>query len=662
MQDPQQTGRPNSSGSLLSRLVFLVPPVGGFGAGLAINWILIDDYTRASLWQGTSIEPESLPDAWLVRIVATLAVFAVWLIAAGALKGSDKYAVSLRRVAPAFSGFLLPLVLNFLEVYTGVGFLYWCVLALVFACAFFFAWLVAVSCRIGQPCALALKDAVERRALRFVVTAAVLYFAVSWTMALLQYRAVRISYHDCAGFDEMLWRTLNGEFLRANVFGDRSFLGQHFEFIHLFFLPLYALWPGLPFLTLTQSLGLASGAIPVYLLATRKLDSRFAATLFSVAYLFYAPMQYTEKRIIFEIYLPENLAIPSLLWALYFFECRNMTGIVVSGFFAAACKEDMVMPIAIMGLLSAFRGRKLAGLLIFAGATFWFFASLLWIIPYFEGGESHVFSYFHGMGGSTGAIIRNVVLSPAYTLKFVFAFHRVDFLLMMLVPMGCLALFSRTAIFIFLPSIASNALASWEPSSSIFYHYHISLVPFAVGGAVMGAANVLRNLSRMDPLWGGVLGSARAGILTAFLGTLVLGASFLGDVAYGKFPWCLRFYNPVTPAYWRHIYVQTPRAKYFVETVLPSIPKEAKVCASQYLAPRFTHYASVYVYGQPNTDPAKCDYAVIERDEPSNPATSYMVCANFNADDKVEIPGFELVDDREGIYIFKRVKETGAND
>jgi len=642
----------SSPPAVLRGLLFLIPPCAGLAVATAVIGVFADDYAMLSVWRGASVD--KMPDAWLMRGIGLALAVVVWLGASILVRGKGGLVTSLSRVAPGFGGFLSILVLNTIDAHTGVGVMYWSVLATIYSVGFLGAWVVVLALWSGEGRAWRAYSAIGRNATALVVAAAVFYFAVSWGMSLLQYRALRISYHDCASFDEMLWRTLHGQFLRATVFGDKSFMGQHLEFIHLFLLPLYVVWPGLPVLMLTQSLGLASGAVPVYLLAKRKLGSSFAAFFFAAAYLVYAPMQYTQMRLIYEIYLPENLAIPILLWALYFFDGRNMRGLLVSSFLAAACKEDMVLPVAMMGLVLALRGRWRWGLPLFVGAVVWFLAALIWVIPYFEGAPSHVLTYFADMGGSVAAIAKRVIYSPLETLGFVLAFHRVDFLLMMLVPMGMLALLSPTAIFIFLPSIASNVLASWAPSSSIYYHYHISLVPFAVAGAIFGAANLVRILPRVSILWGRIGAERRAELTAAFCAVLVFLSSAGGDVVYGKMPISLQFYNPNSPAYWRHIYVRSPRAEYFVRAVLPTIPRDAKVCASQYLATRFTRHAAAYVYPQGKGGVENADYIVLERDEPDNPAKSYIVSAVFEDEDMKKLDAFDLFSDENGICVFKR--------
>jgi uncharacterized membrane protein len=623
--------------------------------GLAAWNVVSDDYALQSFWQGASIDPDNLPSVWLLRGAGVLTSVIAWAVASWALADSRGFSSALGRVAPGFAGFLSILVLNTIDAYTGFGVMYWSVLAAIFSTAFLAAWVATLATSRERGIAWRANAALGRRAAVAVALAGLAYLAVSGTLSFLQYRAVRVPYRDNSCYEEMLWRTLHGEFLLSSCFGERSFLAQHVEFIQLLYVPLYLVWPGMMVLMWAQAAGLASGVIPVYLLAKRKLDSRSAAALFSIAYIFYAPMQYVDKRLAFGTFIPEALAIPALLWALYFLERANVRGLVVSGLAAALCKEDMALPVAMMGLVLVWRGRRKWGMPIFVGGFAWFVVSLAVVVPHFAGGQSHTLDAYTGMGGSIGGVSTNVLTHPLRAAQFFFEFKRVSFLLMMLVPMGLLALCSPAAVLIFLPSIASNNLALWEPSSTIFFHYHISLVPFAVGGAVMGAGNLVRLLPRANLAWGGVTAAARPALVAVFTGVLVCGASIGGDVVYGKFPLSFRFYNPESPGYWRHIYVETPRAKWALETVAPSIPATAKVSASQFLATLFTRNKRVYLYPEGLED---ADYVVVERDEPSYFSTRYSVMPVLEEGPKVE--GFKLVGDKEGIYVFQR--DTGEGD
>jgi len=620
----------------------------GVSLSLTVYYVLTDDFTLWTVWQGASFAAEDLPNLWVLRAAGVLVAVLVWIVASLFVKSPGGLPESLLRVAPGFSGFLSVLALNAADAYRGGETMHWSVLATTCSAGFLAAWITVLAAG-DRPAALETpKSASGRAAITAILLGAAVYFAVTFTMGMLQYRALRISCEDTAEFDEMLWRTLHGSFLASSRYGP-SFFAKHFEFIQVFLLPLYAIWPGLPLLMLTQGAALASGVIPVYLLARRKLDNRAAAALFSLGYLAYAPMQYADKRLIYGTYLPETLAIPALLWALYFFDRGRMRWFLAAGFFAAASKEDMVLPVAMMGLVLAFRGKWRWGMPVFVGGVAWFIVALTVIVPHYAGGPSHTLMSFAQMGGSVGGVLKTVFGDPLYALRFALEFKRADFMLMILAPMGCLALFSPTAVLIFLPSIASNLLASWEPSTTIYYHYHISLVPFAVGGAVLGAANLVRILPQWAVLWGRVVPERRAGCVALFCGVFVLASSVGGDIVYGKMPWSLKFYNPASPAYWRHIYVEAPRAEFFVSTVLPSIPPSAKVSASQFLATRFTHQAAAHVYPR---GLGEADYIVLEKDEPDQFSYSYNVSSVGNAGARID--GFELILDESDICVYRR--------
>ena len=229
---------------------------------------------------------------------------------------------------------------------------------------------------------------------------------------------------------------------------------------------------------------------------------------------------------------------------------------------------------------------------------------------------------------------------------------------MLLAPMAFLALLSPTMLVVFLPALASNALAAWPPSSQIFFHYHLSSTPWAIVGGIFGAANLRRFLPRVGWLWGRVSPVARPGLVAAFCGVLVFVSSACEDVLYGKFPLSLKFYNPRSAAYWRHLYVRSPRAKLFVEKVVPMVPREARVSASQCLNTRFTHHAACYEYP---LGIGAADYVVVGEYEPmdTGPVRGMIKIG----DEALRIEGFERIFAEGGIYVFKRVApKAGLTD
>ncbi|HEX8983183.1 MAG TPA: DUF2079 domain-containing protein, partial [Ktedonobacterales bacterium] len=129
--------------------------------------------------------------------------------------------------------------------------------------------------------------------------------AVLWTLFYSIYLwAVHDAYlthaEDMATMAQALWNTTHGAFLRdtvCNIISDTNCLGDvsrfaiHFEPIMLPLAALYALIPTPKLLQFVQVAVVASGALPVYWLASRRLRSALLGVAFALLYLLYPPLQ-----------------------------------------------------------------------------------------------------------------------------------------------------------------------------------------------------------------------------------------------------------------------------------------------------------------------------------------------------------------------------------
>jgi len=645
--------------SLIRLLTYLIPPMAGLSIGIAIETVLTDGAVLDSIWANASLDPDSVPSSLVFRAAGVAVGIVLWLISAAVIKSGGSLTNALRRAAYGFLPFLSILALNALNGVAGEDIVAWSPLAVILSLASLAAWTTVSAVTNGNRAVTAIVEGIRKRSFLMAVCVGIAYAAVSIAMGLLQYRAVMINYGDCGNFDEMLWRTLHGRLLMCSQF-DHTFLGEHVEFVHLLLLPIYVLWPGLPVLMVLLGLALGSGAIAVYLLARDRLNSPVAAVLFSAAYVLYAPMQYLDKEVVTITFLPEVFYVPFMLWAVYFLVKGRMRWLLFMSFLVLSCKEEMALPVAMFGIVLAARKQWKWGLAFFAGGVAWFLLSLTVVIPYFNNAPSHVFhgEHYGHLGGSLPEIVANVLGHPLATLRLMFSFAHTDLLLMMLVPLGCLALFSPTILVIFLPSLATALLSSFQPTSAIYFHWHLSITPFPIAGAVMGAANLARILPRLGALWGRVEQQARAGLVALACGALVFTSSAAFDVVYGKMPWSLMFYNSHSNAYWRYLYTRTPEAKVFLTKVLPSIPRDASVTATMFFATRFTHYASMFKYPY-GLDTA--NYVVVQQREAWDNGTAWGLMQMMSDDE--QIPGFERIFSEAGVFVFKRkaAAATGAD-
>ena len=107
------------------------------------------------------------------------------------------------------------------------------------------------------------------------------------SLAVLQHRAFWTGRFDVGNLVQAVWSTANGDFLSVTGLTGKqiSRLGAHFDPIVAAFAPLWWLWPDPALLLVTQGLAVATGAVPVYLLGRRHLDSEWVAAGLALAYL-----------------------------------------------------------------------------------------------------------------------------------------------------------------------------------------------------------------------------------------------------------------------------------------------------------------------------------------------------------------------------------------
>ena len=427
--------------------------------------------------------------------------------------------------------------------------------------------------------------------LLLVCAAAALYVATFATMGILQYRAGHITYIDTANFEEMLWRTLHGEFLMSSQWR-YNFLGEHVQFVHLFLLPLYAIFPDLRTLMVAQTVGLAAGAFPIYALTVHVLRNRWAGAALAVAYLLYTPMQMLnlEGGGAYNTFRPITFAVVLLLAAFYFLVRGRLVWFSVFAVLTLTCKEEFGLVLLMVGLYAAvFHRRRAFGLAWSAVGVAWFVVSLWVVMRGVRGGvESHTITYYSHLGGTWGEIIGTVFLRPLHTLGVMFAGEKLEFFTVMLLPVGFLCLLDPPALLLALPTfglcLLSKRYASWMP----WFHYHAPIVPFVFIATIYGVRNLgwlVRRASRTRDE-----GAARR--VTAFAVVFVLLCALGTNVVYSKSPLSFRFYDPKSPSCYRDLYVVSARARKFPE-VVRAVPRDAVVSASLFLATYFTHHAAV---------------------------------------------------------------------
>src|SRR4030088_3599402 len=165
---------------------------------------------------------------------------------------------------------------------------------------------------------------IQRRLIRIepylVAVLASTYFVLSSILPVLRH----VPYHsfgpDLGIFDQVFWNTTQGRFLESTMSlvqaQPHSYLADHFSPVYLLLMPAYALIPRPATLLVIQTLFLALGVWPIYLLARLKLEPGALRLLWALVYFLFLPVAFINLFDFHEL----ALAVLPLGFAIYFLE------------------------------------------------------------------------------------------------------------------------------------------------------------------------------------------------------------------------------------------------------------------------------------------------------------------------------------------------------
>jgi uncharacterized membrane protein len=477
----------------------------------------------------------------------------------------------------------------------------------------------------------------SRGGLAFVVFLATVFAFVFSTLAILQGQALHVPHGDSGMYEEHLWNLIHGKGFRSQIDDGRLFLGEHFQFIHVFLLPIYVFYPTLATLQVLECLAIASGAIAIFLLCRTKHLGAWGVWL-SAAYLSYFPLHYLILEVTWKAFRPETFGVPILLWGLLAVE-RRRWGMAMTLFVLSwTAKEDYAITTSMIGVWMSLRAVRewfenrrpsgehcfdvdrqanvgfFSGLVLAVGSAAFLFAVLTWFIPYFRGGVPHYTAYFGDLGSSPTEVVSKLASDPSLISSRLFTPAHWEFVILMLMPMGFLAILSPARFLVAAPTFGYLMLSSREELSQPWFHFHAPLVPILFWATTGGIASIRRRVS--------------AGWMTQWVFVLCV----LTSVGYARSSMGWRFYDPLysiprgtTPAgeyfqpmgdYAPDVYRPSDRSRSF-DIAFKLVPATDRVAATDYVRNRFTHHAAAHVYPEQKKHAGieSVDAIVIDRTE-----------------------------------------------
>jgi uncharacterized membrane protein len=401
-----------------------------------------------------------------------------------------------------------------------------------------------------------------------------LYIAFFGTLTILKHDAFQTTAFDLGNVDQAVWNTRHGRPLAmTNIEGLSNRLGTHVEPILLPITLLYFVWSDPRALLILQTVVIALGAWPVYLLANGQMgkwaNGQTPSTLaltFAFVYLFFPALQSANMFDFHAVALAPTL----FLFALYFLETERWGWFALFAVLTMSCKEDMPLLVAMLGLYALvvrrnWRRNWRVGLATIAVAGAWFVAAVGWIMPHFDTQAVSPFANRYAwLGDGPAQMAVTLVTRPGLVLSHILTAENLAYLRDWLAPGAFLSLLALQVLVLAAPTLAINLLSTEGTMHQLEgFHYGVLLAPIAVVSAAYGAAWLMRRLPRFRQL-------------PLLLGAGVLIAALLYQRGHGYTPLAVDF---------RGTWPQVTAHDRLGQEMARTIPANASLAALPYLNP-----------------------------------------------------------------------------
>jgi uncharacterized membrane protein len=340
-------------------------------------------------------------------------------------------------------------------------------------------------------------------ALRVVYAGVAAYAVLFVFAAVLHYAVFETARPDLGNMVQAIWNTLHGHFLEATTPNGRQVdrLGYHVDPFLLLLAPLFWVWSNPVLLPVIQALAVASGALPVFWLARKHLDSPRAGAHFAFAYLLYPATQFSAFTATSSFH-SVAIAVPLVLYAVWFLDEDRLVAFSVVALLAATTKEEVPLAVGCLGIWYAVRkGRRLFGLGVFAVGLAVTLFNFLWVIPHFSPSGVDPFAHrYAGVGGTPHGMLHKLGSDPMAFVHAVASGHKAFYLAFLLAPFLGFWLLEPLLLLGAVPDLAINLFSSQPDQTSIPFHWTAGIVPFVVAASVFGAARFKRHAVRLS-LW-----------------------------------------------------------------------------------------------------------------------------------------------------------------
>jgi uncharacterized membrane protein len=293
------------------------------------------------------------------------------------------------------------------------------------------------------------------------------------------------SLFDLAAYAQGFWNALGNPPFFYSLEGETSRLARHFSPFFYVLLPFYWLKPDPTSLLTLQATSIALGAIPIYLLAQRRLGQPIAAA-FALAYL--------ANPAVNDINIQNDFheiafSLPTLLFALYLGVDGGTLPYLIALILALSTREEVAVTSAGFGIyLAAVEGRRTRGIVTILISLAWLVIVVFWVMPAIgKTGSFPMPDGYEYLGGSPIGVLKGILGHPLTALQQMTTPPKLEYVFWLLEPIAFLSLLAPGALIIAGPALAEVLLSTYPIHYRIFERYAAPIVPVVFFAAIIGA-------------------------------------------------------------------------------------------------------------------------------------------------------------------------------
>ncbi len=278
-----------------------------------------------------------------------------------------------------------------------------------------------------------------------------------------------------------------------NVTCERDMFLSHFAVhispIYYVLLPFYFIFPSPLTLQIGQAVVLASGVIPVWLLARHLKLSGKMQMLVTMIYALYPAI---SAGCFYDIH--ENCFLaPLLLWMFYFFEKEKYIPMYIFAFATMMVKEDAPMYIIMFALFVILSRKKYLQGLALAGSAIAYFTLALYLLDTFGDGvmvnrfDNLIFNKDDGLLGA----VKTALLNPGFLLTQLFTtskntWDKLVYILQMFLPLGLIPFVTKKpSRWLLLTPMLMNLLTYYQYQYNLGFQYNFGVSAFLVYAMIL---------------------------------------------------------------------------------------------------------------------------------------------------------------------------------